>query len=142
MPLYRLCSACGKKVAYGTKCNCEIKEQKESYKHYKSNRTDTREQEFYSSNSWIKCRNSIASHQLGLDIIEWSKGKVVQAETYHHIIETKDDWSLRLDANNIVGLTKKNHIAIHRLMNKSSENKRKVQEYLKGILKKFEEEFF
>lgn len=141
MPLYRLCSVCSKKVEYGTKCNCEIKEQKENYKHYKSNRTDIKEQEFYSSSAWIKCRNSVASNQFGLDIIEWSKGNVIQAETYHHIIETKEDWSLRLDANNIIGLTKRNHILIHRLMNKSSEDKRKVQAYLKKLLEKFKKEF-
>lgn len=142
MPLYRLCSVCGKKVAYGTKCNCEIKEQKENYKHYKDNRTDAREQEFYSSSSWIKCRNSIASHQLGLDIIEWSKGNAVQAEAYHHIVEIKEDWSLRLDADNIIGLTKKNHIIIHKLMARSLEDKIKIQKYLRELLDKFDKELY
>ncbi|WP_238899452.1 hypothetical protein [Clostridium sp. YIM B02500] len=142
MAMYRLCSVCGNRVTYGGKCKCEVNERKEKYKHYKENRTDKREQEFYSSGAWIKCRNSVASNQFGLDIIEWSKGNIVQAEAYHHIIETKDDWSLRLDASNIIGLTKRNHIAIHRMMNKSCEEKIKVQNYLKELLKRYENEIF
>lgn len=142
MPLYRVCSVCGDKVAYGTRCDCEMKEQKEKYRYYKDNRTDAKEQKFYSSSTWIKCRNSVASHQLGLDIIEWSKGNVVQAELYHHIVETKEDWSLRLDASNIIGLTKRNHISIHKVMDRSHEDKIKVQEYLKKLLNKLENEFF
>ncbi|HBJ1646323.1 UNVERIFIED_ORG: hypothetical protein B2H93_18270 [Clostridium botulinum] len=142
MALLRLCSICGNKVPYGSKCKCEIDNMKSRYKSYKYNRKDIKEQQFYSSKDWIKCRNNISTHQFGLDIIEWNKGKTINAERYHHIIETKEEWSLRLDENNIIGLTQKNHRRIHILMNKSEKDKRNIQEWLKKLLNKFEIEYY
>ena len=142
MALYRLCSVCHKKVPYGSRCNCEIKEQKNKYRTYQKNRTDKREQKFYQSDEWLKFKQSISTHQLGLDLYEWSLGNLVDAEAYHHIIEIKEDWSLRLDADNVLGLTKANHNMFHRYMNESEEKKIKIQKYLKSILEKFEKEFY
>lgn len=143
MTMYRLCSVCGNKVPYGTKCSCEDKARADKYKLYKSKRDDIREQRFYSSKLWKNCRDTISSHQLGLDLIEWSKGNEdIKAERYHHIIEVKDDWSLRLDIGNIIGLTQQNHMKVHKLMEKSLKDKLKVQKYLKEILFKFEKEFY
>lgn len=142
MALYRLCNICGKKVPYGTKCECEIKAKKDRYKLYKKNRKDKKEQDFYVSGEWINCRTNVATHQFGLDLIEWYKGNTVYAERYHHIIELKDDWNLRITEGNIIGLTIANHIKVHKIMDRSYKDKINMQKYLKKILKIFENEFY
>lgn len=146
MPVYRKCTECGKKVLESTLCKCEEKKKLQSYKNYKARRMkDLKEkecQQFYSSDAWIRCRDSVASHQFGLDLIELSKGNIVAAETYHHVVEIKEDWSLRLDDGNIIGLTQENHIRVHKLMDKSDKDKKAIQKFLKELLQKFEEEFY
>lgn len=142
--LYRLCSVCGSKVPYGTKCQCELTKDKERYKMYQSKRDDTKEQSFYKSKAWINFRDSISTHQFNMDLIDWYEHKehIADAETYHHIIELKDDWSLRLTDGNVIGLTQQHHMQVHALMNKSEKDKRKIQKYLKKILYAFEQEFY
>ncbi|AJE10162.1 hypothetical protein [Clostridium botulinum] len=142
MPIYRKCTECGKKVLEGTLCKCEEKRRKERYKEYRMNRNDKKEQSFYSSTTWIRCRDSVAVHQFGLDLIEWSKGNIVQAETYHHIEPIKSDWSKRLDSSNLIGLTQENHIRVHTLMNKSDKDKIMIEKFLKDLIKKFNKEFY
>ena len=142
--LYRVCNICGKRVPYRTKCECELKQQKERYKTYKNNRTDTREQKFYSSKEWERVRENISRHQFGMDLIDWynREENIQQAELYHHIIELKDDWSLRFNKKNIIGLTQQHHMKIHSLMSKNDKYKERIQNYLKRILKEFEDIYY
>lgn len=144
--LYRICR-CGKVINYTERyckeCSKKIEEQKrEKYKDYKKNRKDKKEQKFYSSKAWISCRDNIKKHQLGIDLIEWSRGRIVDADTYHHIVELKEDYNKRLDKDNIIGLTQSNHLKVHSLMDKSEIDKRKIQEFLKELLEKFEKEYY
>ncbi|WP_242845741.1 hypothetical protein [Clostridium novyi] len=148
----KICSRCGRveidyNEKYCKKClRISNKEQKESYKEYKNRRMkDTEErkrQKFYNSKAWISCRDNIKKHQLGLDLIEWSKGKTVDADTYHHIVELKEDYDKRLDKDNIIGLTQSNHLKVHSLMDNSERDKRKIQEFLRKLLEQFEKEYY
>lgn len=142
--LYRLCSVCGKKVSYGSKCQCELDKDKQRYKMYQRKRDDAKEQNFYKSTPWLKFRDTTSIHQFNMDLIDWYEKKedIADAETYHHIIELKDDWSLRLTDGNVIGLTQQHHMQVHALMNKSEKDKRKIQKYLKNILYTFEKEFY
>lgn len=51
MAVFRKCSICGNKVLEHTLCECEIAKKKEYYNRYKNNRTDKKEQQFYTSNN-------------------------------------------------------------------------------------------
>ncbi|NMM65486.1 hypothetical protein HBE96_23185 [Clostridium sp. P21] len=146
MPIYRKCTECGKKVLEGTLCQCEQDKKRKSYLDYKRRRMKDKEekerQKFYSSNSWLRCRDSVIAHQLGLDLVEWSKGNIVQAETYHHCIPIKEDWNKRVDSNNIIGLTQENHIRVHKMMDKSNKDKENIQKALSDLIRKFEDEYY
>lgn len=150
MTMYRLCSVCSKNVPYGTKCKCEIEKEKKKnnrrYKRYRTKRDDIREQRFYVSGAWISLRENLKAHQFSMDLIDWyktkGKGEISNAETYHHIIELKDNWELRLTPGNIIGLTQRHHMQIHALMNRSIKDKLQVQKYLKKIIYEFENEFY
>lgn len=78
-----------------------------------------------------------------MDLLEWYNGNEnVEAETYHHIITIKDNWEMRLDQENIIGLTQQNHMKIHELYNKNLKSKEKLQNLLFYINRKFMENFY
>ncbi len=138
----RKCSVCGKKVPQYTQCTCELKKRLENYKDYQKRRLqDEAEKErvsFYQSKEWEQCRDNVARHQYNLDLLEWSKGNIIQAEIYHHVIEVRESKDTMLDMSNIIGLTKANHNKVHYCMNQSKKEKEKMQNQLKEILKDFE----
>lgn len=144
--VYRTCSQCGKRVPEYTLCKCEKEKKRENYRLYQERRLldklgkDT--YHFYNSGAWTRCKGNAASHQFRLDLIEWDKGNIVEAETYHHIFEIKEDWSRRLDDNNIIGLTQQNHMRVHALMNRSEKDKAMIQEYLMDLLERFNKEYY
>jgi hypothetical protein len=144
--IYRKCPICGNKVPQYTECACETTRRRESYKQYQARiiriENEKKVKDFYNSDEWNKCKANVAAHQFHLDIMELSRGNIVQADLYHHIIEVKDDWESRLDTNNIVGLTQGNHNHIHALMNRSAKEKRMVQDMLRDILENVENSFF
>ncbi|MCD3217872.1 hypothetical protein G8S55_11650 [Clostridium botulinum C] len=150
--LTKICSRCGRveidyNAKYCNKCSSvKDRERKESYKEYKNRRMkdaeERKRQRFYNSTAWISCRDNIKKHQLGMDLIEWSNGKIVDADTYHHVVELKENYDKRLDKDNVIGLTQSNHLKVHSLMDKSERDKRKIQEFLKELLKQFEKEYY
>lgn len=122
-------------------------EQKERYKIYKANkiRYDAYEkeiQDFYKSVEWCRLRDLVRVKQYGMDILEYYRtGKIVAAETYHHIECVRDEWDKRLDIDNVIGLTQSNHLKVHSMYDKSDEDKKNMQRILIGLVNKFYEEF-
>ena len=141
MGLIRLCPICHNKVDYGKKCKCEIDKQKQKYRQYKYDRKDKKEQVFYSSSEWIKIRNYVKSKQLNCCLFCWFKDNIYNdCDLVHHIIELKEDYSLRLDDDNLILLTDSNHQKIHNIMNRSEEDKKRIQKLLFDLVKRFREE--
>ncbi|MEG0133981.1 MAG: hypothetical protein RR782_07635 [Clostridium sp.] len=142
MALLRLCSICNCKVKYGTKCECEVKRQKERYKEYKANRQDKDMQRFYSRQEWLDLRELLITSLYGLDIIELLINKrIVHGDIVHHIIETKEDDSRMLDISNLIYVTRGNHEKIHSVYNKNLKAKRELQSKLFNLLKQFKDDF-
>lgn len=132
MSIKRQCSICGKLIPIGTKCECEIerdkKSNKDNNKKYNKKRYEENKEyiKFYNSSQWIKLRELIRNKQ-GLDLyLYFKEGKIVTDDLYiHHIIPTKDDWTRRLDSNNLICLSYETHEKIHRLY--KSGRKEEVQ---------------
>ena len=147
MPMCKLCPRCSKKIQYSnkycTECKIEVdKKLKESYKEYKRNRTDVKEQRFYSSNEWIDLREYIKAKYMFVDMFSYyTEGKIIECKVVHHIVEMKEDYSLRLNEDNLICLSNKTHKLIHNLYNKDEATKHKTQELLKKMNERFKEEF-
>lgn len=47
--------------------------------------------------------------------------RIEYGHTVHHIVPIKEDWSKRLDVNNLIYLTESNHQAIHQLLEKQGK---------------------
>lgn len=149
MALKKLCSysGCNVLVDYGTKyCYKHRTKDKERYKDYRRSRLRDEEekarQEFYNSVEWKNIRDLAIKKCFGIDIVEYYKtGQIIMGYTVHHIVELKDDWEKRLDINNLIYLSQENHVKIHKMMERSKEEKDKVVEMLLQVKARFEREF-
>lgn len=144
--IYRKCTVCHKKVPQYTKCDCEKKKRLDNYRDYQQRRMRDEEERarviFYQSKEWERCRDAVSSHQFNLDLIEWSRGRIVQAELYHHVMEIRDSKEDMLDIYNIIGMTQANHNKVHAIMNRGYKDKVKMQDALMDILDRFENEYY
>lgn len=149
MPMLQLCRWTGcTKVIRGEAKYCskhqDIHDEAEKARHteYRLKRTDKREQDFYNTSEWKRIRDAARSMQNGVDVFSYYiLGKVEEAETYHHIIEIKEDWTRRLDVDNLIGLTESNHQRIHKLYNKSIRDKKQIKKLLFNLVQRYYEEF-
>lgn len=73
------------------------------HKEYKKFRSDEKEQAFYKSSAWIRLRNAKRqTDPLCEDCL--LEDKLTPMDVCDHMIELKDDWSLRLTMSNIRSL--------------------------------------
>lgn len=113
--------------------------QKEKHKHYKSKRTDIKEQRFYNSKEWIQLKEVIKYRYKGLCL--WSyfvEDRIVPADVDHHIVPIKEDWSLRLCIYNVIPLSNSVHEKIHNMYEKDKEV---TQRILSGLINEYTVKF-
>lgn len=115
---------------------------KEVYKKYKNNREDREYQSFYNSKEWKNKRDKVIAKFKYIDVYNYYKNnEIVSATLVHHINEVKEDYSIRLEDNNLIAVSGKSHNEIHKRMNKSKEEKENLIEELLEMRSKFEKEF-
>jgi len=110
-------------ITHDTYCSvhAHIAEENRQARHneYKRERQDKKEQRFYSSTAWNKLRDTkrsrdpLCEHCLMI-------GKAKPVEEIDHIVEIKDDWSLRLTYSNLQSLCG----ACHRKKTQAERRKR------------------
>jgi len=138
LPIYKRCSRCNKRILEGTKCEC-IKARHKEYKRY---RTDDKEQAFYSSNDFQIIKEKVKTRLNGLDIYSYYvNGAIEYGQTVHHVETIKDNWSRRLDMDNLIYLTESNHQMIHKLYDKDITSKIDTMMLLNNLIERFLKEF-
>lgn len=120
--LKKICR-CGKVIPYSMKrCpECEAKaekERKENIRCYKQTTydRDSKYNKFYKSKEWIKGRQLaiVRDHALCRDCLD--KDVITPYNTVHHIVPIKEDWSKRLDIDNLICLCESCHQKRHKSM--------------------------
>ncbi len=112
--IYKICTSCGKKIPEGTTCPCRRKRKAEGDRQYDKNQRDKKATAFYRSAEWQSTRQRILNRDQ-IDVYMYmTKGKVMPADTVHHIIPLKEDWSKRLDSTNLISLHHDTHSMIER----------------------------
>lgn len=131
MPIYKRCSRCKQRIPSGTTCDC-LKQRHKEYDRYFRDKTS---KGFYHSSEWIKKRAAVLELDNGIDVyIYMTTGEILLADTVHHIIPLKDDWTKRLDEENLMSLSHDTHSIIEQ---KYKENKEKIIEELQQLLVRF-----
>lgn len=69
---------------------------------------------FYRSAKWRKLRSMIlaASNNMCVPCLE--RGELTHADTVHHLIEVREDWSKRLERSNCIAVCRACHEAFHK----------------------------
>ena len=131
MPIYKRCSRCGKRLPEGTRCSCQKKRHQE-YDRYSRDRTS---KQYYNSKEWELDRAAALEADGGIDVyVFMTTGQIVLADTAHHIIPLKDDWSKRNDIENLMSLSHDTHSLIERQYKKDKD---RMQNELKEMLKQY-----
>jgi hypothetical protein len=113
----------------GTKCDC-TKQRHREYDRLSRNRKSAA---FYKSSKWHRARDRALELDGGLDVwLYMTEGKVVAADTVHHIVQLKDDWSKALDISNLMSLHHDTHSMIESMYRQDKEAMiKKLQKMLK-----------
>lgn len=147
MALKRLCPKCNRVIEPTQKYCFDCQQKVNDFKKKQSKQYDTKVRNstankrftaFYKSDPWQATRTFVIN-KYSFDIYEYYKtGKIVPAETVHHIEELKDNWNRRLDITNMIPVTLSNHSKIHLLYKR---DKQRYQTLLFELLEKYKKEF-
>ena len=83
--------------------------------HYDRHQRDRRATAFYRSKEWLATRQAVLVRDHGLCQECLRQGRITKADTVHHIVELREDWSRRLDPANLISLCSACHNVVHGL---------------------------
>lgn len=131
MPIYKRCSRCGKRIEAGTTCQCL----KDRHKEYDKYSRDRRSKQYYNSREWEAVREHVLQLDEGIDVyVYMTQDIVIRADTVHHIVPLKENWSLRSNEDNLISLNHDTHSMIEQQYRK---NKNEMQEALKAMVQQY-----
>lgn len=118
----------------GTACEC-IKTRHREYDRMSRNK---KTKAFYVSSEWKRIRRKVLQLDGGLDVyLYMTQGKIVLADTVHHIIPIQEDWSMRCCVENLMSLNHNTHSMIEKMYEKDREG---TEKKLKKMIRLYREE--
>lgn len=138
MPIYMRCSRCGKRILAGTKCECLKAYRKKRHQEYDTGSRDKRSKAFYNSTEWERTREAVLNLDDGIDVyVYMTTGKIMMADTAHHIEPVKDNWNRRLDPDNLMSLNHDTHSKIEQMYKK---DKAGMEKLLQEMLERYRQQ--
>ena len=142
MALLKYCnrSGCNKLVPYGVKYCIDhtmdaTTKNKERHREYDMHCRNKKAKAFYNSGEWRTVREKVLSRDAGIDIYLYIiEGRVVPADTVHHIVELSEDYSMRLDMDNLISISEATHSMISKAY-KDAARKAAMQQTLRECVK-------
>lgn len=97
-----------------THIHIEIIDKQNRNRYYDSKVRDDKTNKFYHSSAWAKTRYArlVRDNKLCQDCL--SSRRITIADTVHHIIEVKQNWSKRFDIDNLISLCNSCHNKRHK----------------------------
>lgn len=112
-------------------------ENKERHKEYDAHCRNQTAKAFYNSSEWKTTRLRVLARDTGIDVYLYiTEERVVPADTVHHIIELSEDYSKRLDLDNLISVSEQTHNMIGRIY-KDTARKTAMQETLRECMKEY-----
>ncbi len=110
---------------------------RQRHKEYDAHRRNQKAKEFYNSAEWKAARARALARDTGIDIYLYiMEGRVVPADTVHHIVELREDYSRRLDIDNLISIAEATHSRISRAY-KDSTRKAAMQQTLRECIQEY-----
>lgn len=92
---------------------------------------------FYNSAEWKAARARAMARDAGIDIYLYiTDGRIVPADTVHHIVELMEDYSKRLDIDNLISISEATHSMISKAY-KNSTRKAAMQQTLRECIREY-----
>lgn len=85
----------------------------EANRYYDQHLRDKRAEVFYKSKAWTAARLRVLSRDNYLCQECLRQGRITRADTVHHLVEIKENWSKRLKMDNLVSLCAECHNKAH-----------------------------
>ena len=146
MALMKYCNkaGCNRLVPQGVKY-CEVhamnktEENRQRHKEYDIHCRNQKAKDFYNSAEWKSARARALARDANIDIYLYiMKGRIVAADTVHHIIELMEDYSKRCDLSNLISISESTHSMISKAY-KDSTKKAKMQQTLRECMQRYKE---
>lgn len=142
MALMKYCNrtGCNRLVPQGVKyCAAhtinKTAENKQRHKEYDAHCRNQKAKEFYNSAEWKATRARVLARDSNIDIYLYiMEGRIVPADTVHHIVELREDYSKRLDIDNLVSISEATHSMISKAY-KDATRKAAMQQTLRECAK-------
>lgn len=144
MALLKYCnrSGCNKLVPYGVKyCIAHTMdttaENRERHREYDMHCRNQKAKAFYNSSEWRTVRERVLARDAGIDIYLYiTEGRVFPADTVHHIVELSEDYSMRLDMNNLISISEATHSMVSKVY-KDAIKKVAMQQTLRECIQEY-----
>ncbi len=135
LAIYKRCDRCRRRLPIGTRCKCGNKRYKDEARY-----GDETIKKFYLSVEWKSKRNKAIATYNHLDIYDlYIHNTIRYGRTVHHIVPVKDDWSRRLDDDNLIYLTDSNHQHIHEQMRKGEKERESMIRLLQSLIHRYKQ---
>ena len=96
-------------------------------------------QDFYQSKGWRLLRSNMTEYYFNMCVWSYYEYGVIKfGNQLHHIVEIKEDFTKRLDANNLILLSQEAHQMIHQMY---KYDKVAIQKKLREYVERFTNEF-
>lgn len=130
---------CGAVIPQGTKlctrCTAAGTGQGSRHMEYNRTRRNQRAAGFYVCSEWRRTREAVLRLYDGLDIYAcYLQHRIVAADMVHHVIELEEDWTRRLDMENLLPLSRESHGIISALYRKDRAAKEAAQRMLQELI--------
>ncbi len=145
MALMKYCNrtGCNRLVPQGVKyCAThtvgKTAENRQRHKEYDAHCRNQTAKDFYNSAAWKVARMRALARDTNLDIYLYiMEGRIVPADTVHHIVELMEDYSRRCDMDNLISISEATHSMISRAY-KDAAKKATMQQTLRECMKKYQ----
>ncbi len=112
-------------------------EVRQRHKEYDAHRRDQEAKKFYNSAGWKAARAKAMARDNGIDVYLYvMEGRAVPADTVHHIIELAEDYSKRLDMDNLISISSATHSMVS-MAYRDSAGKAQMQQTLRGCIRRY-----
>ena len=144
MALLKYCNrnGCNKLVPQGVRyCKAhtvnKTAENRERHKEYDAHCRNQTAKAFYNSSEWKATRARVLARDTGIDIYLYiTEGRVVPADTVHHIVELMEDYSKRCDLDNLISISEATHSMISKAY-KDEIKKAQMQQTLRECVSEY-----
>ena len=144
MALMKYCNktGCNRLVPQGVKY-CVVHtvnktaENRQRHKEYDAHCRNQKAKVFYNSAEWKAARDRVMARDAGIDIYLYiTEGRIVLADTVHHIVELMEDYSKRCDMDNLISISEATHSMISKAY-KDAAKKAAMQQTLRECIREY-----